>query len=65
MPDIYRDMPNLLRRLVDDYSKCRHLLKLTSDLLKELDDENTYRIFETSPEVSEQIENLIDMIGDI
>ena len=65
MSDTYRDMPNLLRKLVDDYSKCRHLLKLSSEVLKELDDENTYRIFETSPELAEQIENLIDMIGDV
>lgn len=61
----YRDMPNLLRKLVDDYSKCRHLLKLTSELLNKLDDENTYRIFETSPQTAEEIENLIDMIGDV
>jgi DNA-binding ferritin-like protein len=61
----YRDLPNLLRKLVDDYSKCRHLLKLTSKLLNKLDDENTYRIFETSPQTAEEIENLIDMIGDV
>lgn len=60
-----RDFPNLLRRLVDDYLKCRKLLKLASELLKELDDENTYRIFEASPQTAERIENLIDMIGDV